>query len=815
MLAACAGPGAAAPVPVPKEASEAMFVAWEAARVPGFSDAPDGSSLSDVEQALQAAEAARAADPNWAVPERFIDDWRHRPWLTLPERYGDHLGAARRGSAVGAYLAARLGGAAADRRMDQARRLDPLLAWAWHGEAWRSFGRGRLRQSITAGSEALRFARDPGERAHFAWALGRYLRADERDTRARDVLEGALGVDSGVEPLRPAERTMVELELALAEMTSVEDAAVRRGVQRGLGVLRRTGIPTQDRVTLALALSEIDDRLVVADEITLALLVAEGAAASATEAEALRDLRGRGVEPDSGEGEAGRNARRTRRDQLVLAFEQGPGDVLQRAILHWAEGLPAWLKGSDGLPMRPALQRIASKAIELDEESTAEAIEALGEALLQAGWFREARVWSRWIADPASSARVEEGAVRGGAILGALRALASRLDAREAFLASGSVAGDGVTSTEQGRIGSIGALREEIVRRFQSGGRAEDVSVEQPKIKYGPLGAILHPGPRYSVEDETLGRGSQGDIVPGIAELFGAMGRFALIGNGVGQGGPDATVLRIVGTEQRTGDHLGRAFRGTVFWCEGADVPGRFGRMGAAISGAALHEGYYVDLEMVAVEKAQWDDVRSRFLGKPGRIQAALAVRGARVPQAQRTETTPPLGAADRMRLAVMSQPSGGGLREVSLGELAHVVATHEEGHLCDRAEWYPLSFGRVMRLLSFASAHGFRSASIARALEERAQLVALCDSDDVRLAWIDILDAAESSGAGVTPHGGAYRRVLQGLVDRLEKEWRKGDWADADLDPERRWVDQLHRVDPERLRGLAVREAASRGLVE
>ena len=100
------------------------------------------------------------------------------------------------------------------------------------------------------------------------------------------------------------------------------------------------------------------------------------------------------------------------------------------------------------------------------------------------------------------------------------------------------------------------------------------------------------------------------------------------------------------------------------------------------------------------------------------------------------------------------------------------------------------------------------------RALEARAQLVALCVAEDVRLPWVDLLDAAEGGGAGVTPHGRAYRRLLQDLIDRLEAEVRSGGWRDLGLDPDGRWVDQLHRIEGEALRGLALREARSRGLV-
>jgi hypothetical protein len=64
-----------------------------------------------------------------------------------------------------------------------------------------------------------------------------------------------------------------------------------------------------------------------------------------------------------------------------------------------------------------------------------------------------------------------------------------------------------------------------------------------------------------------------------------------------------------------------------------------------------------------------------------------------------------------------------------------------------------------------------------------------------------------------VTPHGRAYRGLLQDLIDRLEAEVQAGGWQGAGLDAAGRWVDQLHRLDGEALRGLALREARSRGL--
>lgn len=778
---------------MPEEASAAMHRAWAASRAPGFEE--DQASLDGaIADALTAAEL----DPTWAVPRRFVDDWVHRRGLTLPGSYGDHLRAARSGSAVDAYLAGRLSGEGADVLLDQARRLDPILGWAWHGEAWRAFAAGRIHRATVAGSRAVRYASDPLELAHFSWALSRYLRADERAEAARSVLEAALlGTDRLV--LRPAERAMVGAELALAELQSIEERARRRGAARALELVADPHLTRAERAALALALSSLEGDMVPVEALELALFEAAD--------EAL-------LEP---------SPKGSRRGRLVQGFAAGlDGAAIARAFERWRATLPAWVLDDQGAPRRPVLERVA-RAVEAHARgNTLDSGLELSVALIEAGWFAEARALTGALAREArgqdSVARVREArgrALRGVALMADVAALARRVDAREAFLRAGATDADGVTSDEAGLVDSLGELTAELARLAGDDALAE----VSPRIQYGPLGEILHPGPVLSAEDEGLGRGARGDSVGGVAGLFLRLGRFALVGQGVGQGGPDATVLRLVHVEERSGEHLGRPFRGTVFWCDGADVPGRFGRLGAAISGAALHEGYYVDLSMVAVDLARWDAVRERFAGDGAAIARALGAAPAAAARGLRTMTSPPLGAANRMRLSVMADraraagTSGGDLEPMTLSELAAVVAVHEEGHLCDRGSWYPLGVTQVLRLISFAAAHGFDGEELARALEARAQLVALCEAEDVRLPWIDILDAAEGGGAGVTPHGRAYSQLLQDLIDRLDAEVEAGGWRNAGLDPSGRWIDQLHRLDGEALRGLALREARSRGL--
>ncbi|QDV07008.1 hypothetical protein Poly30_25270 [Planctomycetes bacterium Poly30] len=850
-LSACRSSFARPAEPVPSAASEVFYGAWVNERLGG----------EFLASARDAALRAEALDPEWVAPSRFLDESVHRGALTLPERYGRYVTAAEdkdlpRGSrARASYLAGRLGGDAGDDRLARAAQLDPSLGWAWHGIGWRAFSRGDVRKAIWSGERAMDFARDPHELTHFSSALASYLAKDERNGSAQRVLAQALTAPAPIAP-RSEEAVRLRAELSGLELESLSTADVRRGVRGALEVLQTSGLTLRERLTLIFALRSGPVRSGAVAEEEIAFAVLEGAesvrAADRPGSDdqsierlmdvILPDVLAGGPE-DGGLGgltSAGVSTRAG--DEFVEAFREplGEGAALS-AVEAWLVDLPAAARSEDGDFARPELRSLLSvlRAEAAAREAVPEAdsislasLERVAAALMHAGWFREARALaegalealangstartSREEAEAFRSAarRIQSDAIRARAILSGIGALARRIDAREAFVHAGATGSSPLESVEGGRVESLAELQEEIVdlfRRYEAERLPED-TVHSPVIRYGPLGRIVHPGPRFSAEDDALGRGDEGQSVPGIAALFGAMGRFALLGLGVGQGGPDATILRLVAVEGRSGEHLGRPFRGTVFWCDGADVPGRYGRAGASISGAALHEGYYVDLAMVRLEQDRWERLRSRFGGDTAAIATAITAPGARVPERYRTEVSPALGAGDRMRLVVMGETGAGSLRPMTLAELAHVVAVHEEGHLCDRASWYPLSFGRVLKLIGFAGAHGFKGGRIGQALEERAQLVALAECDDPRLAWIDLLDAAENAGGGsVTPHAAAYRRLLGDLLERLEDEFRTGDWSGVELDPSMRWIDQLHRIPPEQLRGLAVREAAAR----
>lgn len=788
--------------PVSPAASEALLGAWTLSRGSGF-----GRGTASFDEALGLARAAGALAPDWVAPERFLDRWAHRSNLTLPSRYAAHLSSAAEGHGRGAYLAARLETSPSRAGMDLATELAPDLSWGWHGLAWKAHQIGQHEEAIGAGRYALALARDASELALFSWALGTYLAANGDRERGLEVLRQALA-DSGDLRLRAPERAMVGALLARLLLGAEEPTAQGEGVRLAVELITGPWLADRERLDLVEALAEVGQGLVSREEIELALarsadaLEGEGRRTAAALLESVRS----GSRPPAG--------RRGWRSRLVSAFTDDAEASATLAVLEdWCADLPEPMRGPDEGPLAPGPRAVVESVRALSAgPPTLEGAREVGQCLLVAGWFAEALGWSGRMAegDPEGARELEIAALRGRSALAALLNLGRRLDATVAFASAA-----GMSS----KIESTEALHDEVARVLERSGLMEipKGGVQSPVIGYGPAGSLVHPGPAFSAEDGRLGRGEPGDPVPGLAAAFETMGRFALVGRGAGQGGPDATILRRLGSEVRSGTHLGRPFQGTAVWCQGADVPGRITRRGGAISGAALHEGFYLDLEVVAYERDYWRLLLEGFSTRGGALDQAAVSGALAVPTpspAASTGLEPALGAADRLRLAVMMDAATGEAAVPAMDAFCGGVVAHEEAHLCDRMAWYPLTTPRVLRLLAFAAGEGFSGARIAEALEERAQLVALAVMEDPRLMWVDLLDAAgRNFGAGGAPHGAAYRRLLGRLVDRMQAESEAGGWADLP-GAGSRWIDRLHLASPQDLQALARREARSMGLV-
>jgi hypothetical protein len=145
------------------------------------------------------------------------------------------------------------------------------------------------------------------------------------------------------------------------------------------------------------------------------------------------------------------------------------------------------------------------------------------------------------------------------------------------------------------------------------------------------------------------------------------------------------------------------------------------------------------------------------------------------------------------------------------LSEVVDLIATHEQGHLCERTRFLPLT-RHWGRLLIFLLEHGFSASAIQQRLEYRAQLVALCSISDPRLALVDLLEAAEARSDGGLEHGPAYRELLADVLAELDADLQGRPESWPRLSAEHTLLHQLHRLGPEELRGLALRVARRPG---
>ena len=779
--------------------------------------------LAAREAARAAAEAARALAPGWIAPRRLLDDLA-REELRGPEALAAHLAALEEDprDAASLYLAGRLEGAQGLERHRRAHAADPDLAWPLHALGWHRLLAGDPRAAAAYAARALERARDPWERAMFAQGLARALLVAERADEAAELLREELERPG----LGGADRVELEAWLARAELAGEEPAALERGHQRALRLIAEELVTAEELRALADALQLAGALRLRGDvvlELEAALSARAGPGREALLAELSFDRGARHLALELWRARPDATQTPDAADPRLRAARLAAGEV-RAALDEWVAGLPSVVLAGDGLPREPALRRVVAAARAGD--GAPELVE-LGEALLAAGWFLEARGLSSHLAlhDVDAALSLSGRAAGGMSLLSDLRDLVGRVDSGRPFapgLPRGP--GEGGEPARARRIDDLDDLLaavELVLERPRPGVPPLEIG-PSPRLSYGPFATIVHPGPVFSAGDESAGRGTEGTPVGGVAGAFAALGRFALFGEALGGGGPDATILRRLAVEQRSGEHLGVPFAGTVVWCAGADVASRPARRGARIVGAALHEGYWVDVDGTREDHARWRLLEARL--RAGELPAdVLQGRGPRVPpdgarDGARRELGAGLGEGDRVRLAVLHErllargdaPDEGGPL-VTLDELLHVTALHEEGHLTERTRFLPLS-RHLLAALGLLFRAGFSPEGMARRLELRAQLVALCAAPDPRLVLAECLDGLEG-GNGVTSHAGAYREIVERLVRQLDRELDRDLARHPSIDPDHRLVPQLHHLAPEALRSLALRLAQDEGL--
>ena len=831
--------------PVAAEASAAMEEARAWSRVAG----PQAH-----ERAWAAAARARELAPDWIAPRRLLDNFLLAELLGL-EALAEHRAALERRptDAAELYLAGRLEGHAGERRFKAAAAADPSIAWAYHGLAHSASQRGDARLALRYGQMALERARDPWERTYFTSALARYQVALDRQRDALALLAARLEAQE----VSPVDHVELSVQAALIEMGMVFQPEFKNGYARALALLRESDLTDLEVEQLV----ERMRRMRPGDgagslELQLALASRPGAARDRKRADLMLEYRStplalallrRSLEQGGG----------TPVSPPLLRAARFAAGQFALAIEEWLQDVPHAVLDAGGVPKDLALRRVVECARGLGDGAGPEELSRFGELLVRAGWFREARSVAAALAiyDLDRALALEDQAAAGQELLIGMRRLMQDLDNRERngreVLALGSASGTiepsalvGSGSSNARGLREVLASMAPLVARAQAllGGetderRVAEVLAASPVQEYGGVGALVHPGPWFSPADEGAGLGRAGEPVPGLAELLARLGRFGVVGQMLGGKGPDGTLLQRVLVEEKSGEHLGTPWWGTVVWCEGADLRSRAGRLGASISGAALHEGYWIDYDAVRRERDRWAAFQRAYGDQLGgdlpdgeRVERALSARGlallspaehSEARRAERRDASTLLGQADRVRLAVLRDraralrhpPEDGSLpRLVSLDELALLTALHEEGHLCDRTRFLPLS-RHLAQALRFLASSGFSPARVARRLEYRAELSALCEAPDPRVALVAILEAAEGSSSGLTPHAQAYRELLADLLAVLDRELERDPKRWPEIRPNFVLAHQLHWLAPERLRELALKLARREGI--
>lgn len=737
------------------------------------------------------AVALAEADPTWLAPRRLLDDL-DRSALLGPWLYADHLNAWRtEGDADAAYLLGRLEtGRAALARFEAAIEADPRHLWAWHGLAWETGAKSVDGRSARAFIASLQLIDDHQELMSVAMARVRRLETVARYKAAEQLVTDVMELPGW----DPVDRQIWAATLLRLRLRAESDT-LRVEIDDGQMSFKRTANPEATALWFdVLAMLDASSGLPDAEALTLvsAALAADVDRTRVAKLSAIqRALEGR----DSTRAVRRRELMRKEIDGIVLGALIPPGpdglgnlDPLEfdaaRAFARgdlatwlttWRERLPDFVRSASaaehaGVWVRPAVARLVA------EEGLADDPLALASALAEAGWFQAAgALLARWDGDAQLRARVDTG--------------------RE-------------TLAEWKRLwdatGSDGETLRGYLRRLQDLADAQGVEVTlgaSPIEDHWGFAGLILPGPRL-LPDATAAE------LPGLARWAADLGRLALLGH---QGSAtDGTLRSVIALEYIRGTHLGAPFDGTVFWCQGVDVPSRFERAGAPIAGAALHPGYWIDIEVVRDMWKLWSDLERSYahlleVPRPFPLPPAS-------PRGDETAKVPLLGEGTRLSLAVMRAPE-----PVTFEDFLNHTKVHEEGHLIDRARFLPISkhWGRALRFLVEAN---FSVPRLMQRLEYRAELVAMCSIDDPRLALALVLDHVEVSegeaGDALTPHASGYGRLLADLAELAAERVRaEGNWGGLREAAYLRW--QWHRIEPEALRELALELARAEGLVE
>ena len=773
----------------------------------------------------------------WIAPQRLRDDLARedlrgpQAWLARSSEY-DATGGARE-----AYLLGRLESGERSRDLlERAHKLDPNLAWVRHGYAWTQTRTGQPERGVALELQAIELAASLAETIYFerAAAIGE-VAAGKRVQAERRLLSLSKHPD-----LLPAERAELKAWVFGSQLRNmsitVGDLVAGGNEASGTAYIRALALLRDGSGLVGPALEQLARDIVSASFVGRSraerlravigeLEVREDAPELAQQLRQELRLRELGAVIDS----LGSGSGPLTGEQAQAAIALVGGDV-QPWLSTWWQGLPAFLqaayrstylgqstavsevpvgadreasdrlgRGEFNLPL--PLTKLILEAKTLERSSQTSRAHA-AHALVDAGWFAEAEaLLLMQDSDDASTAELRTRALRSRSFLSELRYLSDKAIAEDSEMDLADVL---VQVDELARIhGLVGD---------------EDLPLtDSPRLTYGPIAEVVHPGPLYLGTGPRPTGTADGAGVPGLAKLLAGLGRMGIFGAQFGN--PDVVVRPILGWQWIEGDHLGAPFEGTVFWCQGVDIPSRFERLGAGIAGAALHEGYWIDIEAVRTNWQGWQVLRERFYREQTETRGAMVYPLEPAPQCaphERGQRVPLLGEAQRLAIRMFADRAED---PVDLDEFLAAVSVHEEGHLCDRQRFVPLG-DHLFEALRFLAECNFSPFGVMKRLEYRAQLVALCETKDPRLVLFDILSQVEQLEArlgndGVTPHASAYRDLLGDLLALVDTQLDQNPGQIQSLAPNRylRW--QLHQIDPEQLRWASLRLADEQGLVQ
>jgi len=792
-----------------------------------------------LERARMHAAAAAAHAPPWIAPARLeqerarLERRAHVAYAAALERW--HAAPA---SAAANYLLARLYVGVEPEElartwMDELTRRgltdDRSEPFLWHARGLRERAAGRRGAALRAHERALALARQPHERALFALGLARLLQRGQDYERLRELCT----------------RELPQLERASAharelELLWIEAALTRRGaadrppeLARALELLADERLQPDEARALTLLLCATPPALEPQQRllgIERALAKRGGSLGLELSARARLQLangplafaRARHAFGPELEGAALLES-----DRRALRCAAGEASAI---VLGSLGALPPRARDEGGELRLPALARLEAAARELEDarsdatRSTARA--RLGHALIEAGWYGEAAAWAEFLA-PSDYEAAEALARRASAGRELLRGIGERIERGAqlptiAELEQGDEEIDVAQLAARSRdartledlLAALDALcAAQWPELFPGEQRPTGALSSSPLLQYGPFARVVHPGPLHSRADERAALGRAGDPVPGFAAHMARMGYFGVLGSALHRAQPDGALLRLVHVEQRSGELLGVRWSGTVAWCEGAAVQSLAARAGAHIAGAALHEGYWIDLEPLRATARWWSalerahpsaSARLALAGEPAR-RALLVGGAARVP-------VPWLGEGERVALALIEERRANGGPSIGLAEVLEHTELHEQAHVCERTRFLPL-WSHWWSALQLAARCGFSPAALEARLEYRAELSALCTLPDPRVGLVEVLRLAEHGGRG-TPHARAYEELARDLVAELARALERDPASQPGLDPSRVLEHQLHRVSAQSLRALGLELAAREGLI-